>query len=243
MKASLLFAQRKRDPAQSIRIASTPVRISGPSAQETNGKRKASIEFAPLDATTLPPADSASIQDDGGSSTVQQESKPTSVASGATAEAAVRLSVSALKQMDGQITATFISPGTGTPLSVSHRFGIHLLHLTANQRCFIAAKDVAHKLGGRTIEELPSIDSQSPGSSVDLAYLRNAFLVPPADGIDVGSVFVLLADGNGAVVLGMRISSIDAGSQQAECTWVGESDQTTLDILPLFAKEISLRIY
>ncbi|KAJ2847544.1 hypothetical protein GGI22_005946 [Coemansia erecta] len=246
MKASLRFAQRKSDSAQSIRIASTPVRMPAPGTPETNGRRKISIEFAPLDATTLLPANSASAQDDGGSSAAQQESNPASVASGATAEASVRLSASALKQMDGQITATFISPGTGTPLSVSHRFGVHLLHLTANQRCFIAAKDVARKLGGRAIE---AIDSQSSGSSFDLTYLRNAFVVPPADGIDVGSVFVLLADGNGAVVLGLRVSSINARSHHAECTWIGEPerggvlDQTTLDIIPLFAKEIASRIY
>ncbi|KAJ1663780.1 hypothetical protein EV178_004669 [Coemansia sp. RSA 1646] len=260
LKASLHFAQRNSNSdaaqsKQSVRIASSPVCMPASSEQETSANVKINpvIEFEPLETTTLLPVD-AGAQDEGGSSAVQQESKPTNIGTGATAESAVCISVDALKQLDGQITVIFISPGTGTPLSVNHRFGVHLMHLIGgtNQRYFCAAKDVARKLEDHSIKVPPLMDSPGPSITIDLAYLRNAFSVPPVDGIDVGSVFVLLSDHN-SIMLGLRVSSIDAGSQHAECEWIGDrdgaaavgeplSDQAASDVIRLLSQEISSHI-
>ncbi|KAJ2559879.1 hypothetical protein EV175_000113 [Coemansia sp. RSA 1933] len=230
MKAVLRFAQRNDTVVEGLQVTSSPVSVAA-----AEGRAQTLIEFQPLAATALPPG-----ADDGQPpSSVHQQSDPVNIVSGATGASAVCLSTSVLAQMDGQITVTFTSPGTGTPLSVSHRFGVHLMHLLASQRRFIPPPSSESGLG-------TYLDLELEGISIDLAYLRRAFAVPPADGIAVGSVLVLVSDAAEAMVLGLRISDIGAGSQYADCNWVVSTQQPEhilTVVLPLLAREISSEIF
>ncbi|KAJ2515843.1 hypothetical protein GGI11_003637 [Coemansia sp. RSA 2049] len=263
MRATLLFSQYKSKDriddhsAQSrrgVRIASTYVSslVSGGEDPGEGARKEPFLEFETLKPTSLPPVDNGTHDRDK-SCSVEQNSKPTSLSSGVTARSAVRVSVDQLRQLDCQITITFTSPGTGNAVSITQRFGVYLMHLFlgANRRYYCAAEDVAAKLGGQIEPVLPT-DGQSSSIHVDLIYLRSAFCVPPADGIGVGSVFIIMTDrSTGGLVLGLRVVDIDAELQRAECEWISGSvadDREYLskdelgNILPLLAKELDMEI-
>ncbi|KAJ2860478.1 hypothetical protein GGH94_005492 [Coemansia aciculifera] len=154
--------------------------------------------------------------------------------SGATANATLELSVSALEQLNGAISIEFASPGTGGTLSVAHRFGIRLLHLVDCN--YVAAVEAAPAVLIRQLDKLPGISAVT----VDIGRIREVFAVPPADGIAPGALLLFglsLAD----CTIGLQIGSIAHDSQSAVCEWISsiDDDQTLPSLVPLLAEELT----
>ncbi|KAI8319269.1 hypothetical protein GQ54DRAFT_299472 [Martensiomyces pterosporus] len=160
------------------------------------------------------------------------ESTPTVLASGAEAAAQVALGIDALEQLSSQISVEFVSPGTGKSLVVTQRFGIRLLNLVGCR--FVSAAGVKEL---EQLDEVPGVDA----ISVDVRSMRELFAVPPADGVGVGSVFVLNIDE--AAQLGLRVHGIAADALTAQCTWVAAgSGRADVDAIRLkVASELSSR--
>ncbi|KAJ2255356.1 hypothetical protein GGI13_001663 [Coemansia sp. RSA 455] len=155
--------------------------------------------------------------------------------SGATANATLELSVSALEQLNGAISIEFASPGTGGTLSVAHRFGIRLLHLVDCN--YVAAVEAAPTVLTRQLDKLTGI----PAVIVDIGRIREVFAVPPADGIAPGALLLFdlcLAD----CTIGLQIDSISHDSQSVVCEWISSigDNQTLLSLVPLLAEELNM---
>ncbi|KAJ2084009.1 hypothetical protein H4R24_000357 [Coemansia sp. RSA 988] len=137
------------------------------------------------------------------------------VASGATTETELELDIDVLHQLNGRISLEFSSPGTGHQLSVSHRFGIHLLQLV---ECFFVRDQSALEEAGLAV--VP--DSLSV--KVDLARMRSLFRVPPADGVGIGC---LLCVRTHEILLGLRVIAVVENARTASCEWLATTAATS----------------
>ncbi|KAJ2809504.1 hypothetical protein H4R20_000005 [Coemansia guatemalensis] len=143
------------------------------------------------------------------------------VASGATTEAELELEIDKLQQLNGCIALEFSSPGTGQQLSVSHRFGIHLLQFAD---CFFARDQSALEDA-----ELATVSGTLP-VTVDIARMRTLFRVPPVDGIDIGCLLVIRTH---EILFALRVAAVLPGARTATCEWLAtkrtaESDSQEL---------------
>ncbi|KAI9499898.1 hypothetical protein BX070DRAFT_255614 [Coemansia spiralis] len=238
MAAKLRFALRfdAADGEQEIKLSSAPSRKSEPSEPS---EQKKELLFSEQ-STRL---NRRNIEDE--NAFMEQQSKPMNLGSGGSAEATLTLSADTLLQLDGQILVEFLSPGTGSLLAVNHRFGIHIMHLLGNQCWFCSAKDVADKLKGQAEAFLPAESTSS--FDIDLSYMRRAFSVPPANGIEKGSIFVFSI--SSSFIFGLRVLDIVNDSSIATCEWITMAAENTRPLpekqaflLSLLSDEISSHI-
>ncbi|KAJ2322737.1 hypothetical protein GGI00_005835 [Coemansia sp. RSA 2681] len=161
----------------------------------------------------------------------------THLPSSAEAGALLVLSVSALEQLNGAIAVEFASPGTGGTLSVSHRFGIRLLHLVDCR--FVACSSVSQTLLTRRLRQMPNVSA----IAVDILHIRKMFAVPPADGIAPGAL-LLICMPRADCAIGLQIASISPDLQSATCTWMTSpliDAQGLLSLVPLLEEELAAR--
>ncbi|PIA18266.1 hypothetical protein COEREDRAFT_13837 [Coemansia reversa NRRL 1564] len=152
------------------------------------------------------------------------------VDSGSTTETELELEIDRLQQLNGRIALEFISPGTGQQLSVSHRFGIHLLQLAD---CFFARNQ-------STLEDAElSVVSDTLPVNVDIARMRSIFGVPPADGIDIGCLLVVRTH---EFLLALRVVTVLPNARTAICEWLATTPTVhsdTQDLIQHLVEELS----
>ncbi|KAJ2144159.1 hypothetical protein IW136_001443 [Coemansia sp. RSA 678] len=156
-----------------------------------------------------------------------QTEQTTEVGNGATAKTEVAVDVDALVQMNGRIAVEFLSPGTGQLLTVSHRFGIHLLQLLdcsfTNKKSALSAPH----------NELQAITGDSH-ITVDISQARAAFAVPPADGIETDCMFVMRSKGS---TLALRVIRILEDANGVLCEFVASDPESDLTAMRLQLSE------
>ncbi|KAJ2499188.1 hypothetical protein GGH96_003702 [Coemansia sp. RSA 1972] len=167
----------------------------------------------------------AGLADEGAPFT--QTEQTTEVRNGATVETEVTVEVDALVQMNGRIAVEFLSPGTGQLLTVSHRFGIHLLQLLdcsfANKKSALSAP----------YSELQVITGDSR-ITVDIVRARAAFAVPPADGIGTDCMFVMRSKDS---TLALRVICILEDTHGVLCNFVASDPESNLTAMRLQLSE------
>ncbi|KAJ2355050.1 hypothetical protein IWW50_001791 [Coemansia erecta] len=155
--------------------------------------------------------------------------RPVDIGSGATAETEVLVEPGVLAQINGRIAVEFVSPGTGRVLSVGYRFGIHLLQLID---CSFAHDESA--VSAEAGELCAVADAQSV--EVDVGRARATFAVPPADGVSIGSLLVMRAEGE---TLALRVDRVSEDAQTAICEWItAQSGSDLLAVRQQLAEEL-----
>ncbi|KAJ2607938.1 hypothetical protein H4S08_004645 [Coemansia sp. RSA 1365] len=152
------------------------------------------------------------------------------VDSGTTKETELDVEIDKLQQLNGRISLEFSSPGTGQLLSVSHRFGIHLLQLAD---CFFARDQSVLK-----DSELAVVSDTLP-FNIDIARMRSIFEVPPADGIDAGCLLVVRTH---EFLLALRVVTVLPNARTATCEWVATAhtaNSDTQDLIQHLVEELS----
>ncbi|KAJ2662711.1 hypothetical protein IW148_002796 [Coemansia sp. RSA 1199] len=211
-RVKLWFCARQQQEQGS----SVQLRVRDVAAKDTTG----GFVFGQTDGELL-----AGLVDEG--APFAQTERTTEVGNGATVETEVAVEVDALVQMNGRIAVEFLSPGTGQILTVSHRFGIHLLQLLD---CSFAGKKSALLT---PYNELHAITSD-PRISIDIARARAAFAVPPADGIEPDCMFVMRSKDN---TLALRVICILEDTHDVLCDFVASDPESDLAAMRLQLSE------
>ncbi|KAJ2741478.1 hypothetical protein GGI20_005161 [Coemansia sp. BCRC 34301] len=161
----------------------------------------------------------------------------THLPSSAEAGALLALSVSTLEQLNGTIVIEFVSPGTGGTLSVTHRFGIRLLHLVDCR--FVDCSSAGQALLHHRLSKVANVTTVA----IDILRIRQVFAVPPADGIAPGAL-LLFSMPCADCTIGLQVDSISRDSQSATCTWMVSplpiDDEDLLSLILLLEEELAL---
>ncbi|KAJ2720248.1 hypothetical protein GGI07_004720 [Coemansia sp. Benny D115] len=158
---------------------------------------------------------------------------------GQRAESQLLLQLARPLQVPGSIELSFVSPGTGRPLVVSHRFGIQCMQLLPH-RTVLAA--------GKQNDSLVPLEGQDV-FAVDLVRVRELFALPPARGIATDDVLVLAAsplpvdkqDGDIEPLLALQVCAVSPNMCCATCRWLCRPDPTddTQALAPTLADELA----
>ncbi|KAJ2858630.1 hypothetical protein J3B02_000009 [Coemansia erecta] len=135
-------------------------------------------------------------------------SRQTALASGLASESSVVVETEWPVQITGKIAVEFASPGTGSTLAVSHRFGVHIWQLMPCS--YQDAKPSSNII----------VDGSAP-VSISIEHARSIFKVPPTSGVAIGALFKM---GSGNEYLALRVESISEDSGTAQCVWLSSSN-------------------